>query len=122
MTRIIPLLGLLLALGACNDRTPMPRVVGEWQCREGVSIAFPDKERYTATTPAGQRTGFYKIKTGENNSHVIKWTPDGPDEPAPLPGKFRYYETGRLARLFFYTLEGQDVACERFLKKSKADK
>ena len=117
--RIIPLLGLLLALGACSDRMTVPRVVGEWQCQEAVSIVFPDRDRYTVMTPAGERAGVYKIKPGENNAHSIKWTPDVLDEPAPLPGKFRYYETERLARLFFYSVDGQDVTCERYLKKSK---
>jgi hypothetical protein len=97
----------------------MPRVVGEWQCREGVSIVFPDKERYAVMTSAGERVGAYKIKLGENNAHFIKWTPDVSGESAPLPDKFRYYETERFARLFFYSVEGQDVTCERYLKKSK---
>lgn len=107
---------LLLVLAACNINQPRtPKLEGQWQCRDGITITFSGQQNYTVTSPAGESTGVYKLTGGENNYYGIEWSP-GKDAEAPLPSRFRYFETARLARLFFYTHDvDAAVPCERRL-------
>lgn len=106
---------LLLLLSACGINQPKaPRLEGQWQCRNGITITFSGQQDYTATGPTGESAGVYKLKAGENNYHGIEWSPGDKDKEAPLPGRFRYFETDRLFRLFFYTHNVDEaVPCER---------
>lgn len=106
---------LLLTLAACDINQPKtPRLEGQWQCRNGITITFSGQQDYKITSPAGESAGVYKLTVGENNYHGIEWNPGVKDGEAPLPARFRYFETDRLIRLSFYThdVDG-DVPCER---------
>ena len=108
---------LLLLLAACDVNQPKaPRLEGQWQCRNGIAITFNGQQNYTVTSAAGESAGVYKLTVGENNYHRIEWNPGLTDVAAPLPGRFRYFENGKLARLLFYTHVVDDsVPCERRL-------
>lgn len=115
MTKKLTGLVLLLALAACDINEPSkPRLEGEWQCSNGISITFKDQQNYTTVSPAGETAGVYKLTVGENNYHRIEWNPGVQDVEAPLPTRFRYFETDRVLRLNFYTHVVDDsVPCER---------
>lgn len=106
---------LLLLLAACDINQPRaPRLEGQWQCRNGIAIAFSGPQNYTVTSPAGESAGVYKLTVGENNFHRIEWNPGIQDAEAPLPTRFRYFEGDRLVRLNFYTHDvDASVPCER---------
>ncbi|MBZ0106729.1 MAG: hypothetical protein K8H84_14030 [Sulfuricella denitrificans] len=115
MTTKLTGLILLLLLAACDINQPKaPRLEGQWQCRNGITITFKDQQHYTATSSAGESAGVYKLTVGENNYHGIEWNAGVKDAEAPLPSRFRYFETDRLVRLFFYTHNVDEaVPCER---------
>lgn len=118
MIKQLALLGLLLGLGACEINQPeAPRLEGQWQCRNGITIDFKDQEHYAVSTPAGDSAGVYKLTPGENNFHSIAWNPGAGDSAPPLPVRFRYFKSRKgepAARLFFYTHVIDDaVVCER---------
>lgn len=106
---------LLLLLSACDINQPKdPKLEAQWQCRNGITITFSGQQNYTISSPAGESAGVYKLKVGENNYHSIEWNPGVKDAEAPLPSRFRYFETDRLIRLFFYTHNVDEaVPCER---------
>lgn len=108
---------LLLVLAACGANQPKtPRLEGQWQCKNGIAIVFKGPKNYTAAGPSGESSGVYKLTEGENNYHRIEWNPGAPNTEAPLPSRFRYFETGKVARLAFYTyVVDEAVPCERRL-------
>lgn len=117
---------LLLALAACDANLPKPpRLESQWQCQNGITLAFKGPKNYTLISAAGEEsTGTYKLTVGENNQHLIEWKPipviDDPEappsSPPSLPTRFRYFETGKLARLLFYThVADESIPCERRL-------
>ncbi|MDP2785388.1 MAG: hypothetical protein Q8O38_12465 [Sulfurimicrobium sp.] len=108
---------LLLLLAACDLNQPKaPKLEGQWQCRNGITITFIDQQNYTVTSPAGESAGVYKLTVGENNYHGIEWNPGVKDVEAPLSPRLRYFESDKLVRLFFYTHVVDDaVPCERGL-------
>ncbi len=116
MKKLIGLM-LLLALVACDINQPKaPRLEGQWQCRNGITVIFRDQQNYAVTSPAGESAGVYKLTVGENNYHRIEWNSGVQDVEAPLPPRFRYFESDKLARLNFYTHVVDDaVPCERRL-------
>lgn len=106
---------LLPLLAACALNQPKaPRLEGQWQCRNGIAITFSGQQNYTVTSPAGESAGVYKLTVGENNYHRIEWNPGVKDAEAPLPSRFRYFESDSLVRLNFYThVVDEAVPCER---------
>lgn len=114
---------LLLALTACDANLPKPpRLESQWQCQNGITVAFKGPKNYTLTSAAGEEsTGMYKLTIGENNQHRIEWKPnpvvsDIEAPPPSLPTRFRYFEAGKLARLLFYThVADESIPCERRL-------
>jgi hypothetical protein len=110
-------LTLLLALVACDINQPKaPRLEGQWQCANGIEITFSGPQNYTATSLAGETTGVYKLTTEKNDFHAIEWNPGVKDGAKPLPSRFRYFETDKRARLYFYTdVVDEAVPCERRL-------
>lgn len=108
-------LTLLLLLAACDiNRPEAPKLEGQWQCRNGITITFIDQQNYTTSSAAGESEGVYKLTVGENNYHRIEWNPGVQDAEAPLPSRFRYFETDKLIRLSFYThVVDESVPCER---------
>lgn len=107
---------LLLLLAACSgDQPKVPRLEGQWQCGNGITVTFREPRNYTVTRPAaGESAGVYKLTVGKNNYHRIEWNPGIKDAEAPLPPNFRYFEHGKQASLFFYTHAVDDsVRCER---------
>lgn len=123
MTKKLTGMILLLALTACDANLPKPpRLEGQWQCQNGITVAFKGSKNYTLTSAAGEEsTGAYKLTVGENNQHRIEWHPnlaanDSETPPPSLPTRFRYFETGKLARLLFYThVADESIPCERRL-------
>jgi hypothetical protein len=108
---------LLLVLAACDINQPKaPQLNGQWQCQNGITITFKGPKDYTVADSAGESDGVYKLTPGENGQNRIDWNPGIKDAAAPLPSRFRYFESGRLARLFFYTqVTDESVPCERRL-------
>jgi hypothetical protein len=115
---------LLLALAACDANLPKPpRLEGQWQCQNGIMLVFKGPKNYTLTSATGEEsTGVYKLTVGEDNQHRIEWNPNpvvNDTEAVPplsLPTRFRYFETGKLARLLFYThVADESIPCERRL-------
>jgi len=106
---------LLLLLAACDiNQHKAPKLEGQWQCRNGITITFIDQQNYTTSSPAGESAGVYKLTVGENNYHRIEWNPGDKDKEAPLSSRFRYFESDKLVRLNFYTHEVDEaVPCER---------
>lgn len=106
---------LLMLLAACDINQPKtPKLEGQWQCHNGITITFSDQQNYTATSPAGESAGVYKLTVGENNYHRIEWNSGSQTVEAPLSDRFRYFETDKLIRLAFYThVVDETVPCER---------
>ena len=106
---------LLLLLAACDiNRPKAPKLEGQWQCRNGITITFIDQQNYTTSSAAGESVGVYKLTAGENNYHRIEWNPGVNDIEPPLPSRFRYFESDKLIRLLFYThVVDEAVPCER---------
>lgn len=123
MTKKLTGMILLLALTACDANLPKPpRLESQWQCQNGITLAFKGAKNYTLTSAAGEEsTGTYKLTAGENNQHRIEWHPnpvvsDIETPPPSLPTRFRYFETDKLARLLFYThVADESIPCERRL-------
>lgn len=117
MIKKLTALVLLLLLAACDINQPSaPRLEGQWQCRNGMTLTFSGQQDYTVTNSDGETAGVYKLTPGENNYHGIEWNPGSKDAESPLPSRLRYFETDRLARLYFYTHEVDEaVVCERKL-------
>lgn len=116
MMKILTGLILLLTLAACDllDQHATPRLLGQWQCSNGITITFLDLQNYTVASSAGESSGVYKFTEGENNFHRIEWNPGVKDVEAPLSNNLRYFESDRLIRLLFYTHVVDDsVPCER---------
>lgn len=113
-------LALLLTLAACDtmdaiNQPKPPRLEGQWQCSNGISITFSGQQNYSVVGAAGELAGVYKLMAGENNYHGIEWNSAAGDAP-PLPSRLRYFETDKLRRLYFYThLADEAVRCEQAL-------